>query len=193
FPSVGHDDERLRAFVPPSVLDRLIANEAAWLAESRPVTVMLAHLPGMAAASDTEIGRVHHAVRGAQSIVLRFGGTLRIDVDDKGLLLLAVFGLPPRAHEDDSARALFAATELEPMLATAGASGIGIATGRALCGSFGSDLRRDYIVRGDVINLAARLMQAGAGATLCDGPTVQACRGRLTFASLDSISVRGPA
>ena len=189
--TVGENDDRLRAFVPPSVLDRLIANEAAWLAESRPVTVMLAHLPGMAAASDTEIVRVHHAVHGAQSIVLRFAGTLRVDVDDKGLLLLAVFGLPPRAHEDDAARALFAAAELEPVLATAGASGIGIATGRALCGSFGSDLRRDYIVRGDVINLAARLMQAGAGATLCDGPTVQSCRGRLTFASLDSISVRG--
>ena len=80
-----------------------------------------------------------------------------------------VFGLPPRAHEDDAARALLAAADLEPVLAAAGASGIGIATGRALCGSFGSDVRRDYMVRGDVINLAARLMQSGAGATVCAG------------------------
>jgi class 3 adenylate cyclase len=189
--TIGENDVLLRAFVPPSVLDRLVANEAGWLAESRPVTVMLAHLRGMADASESEIARVHEAVRKAQNTVLRFAGTLRVDVDDKGLLLLAVFGLPPRAHEDDAARALLAAADLTPVLAAADASGIGIATGRALCGSFGSDVRRDYIVRGDVINLAARLMQAGAGGTVCDGATVQSSRGRLTFAPLDPISVRG--
>ena len=39
---------------------------------------------------------------------------------------------------------------------------VGVATGRAFCGIFGSDLRREYTLHGEVVNLASRLMQASA-------------------------------
>jgi class 3 adenylate cyclase/tetratricopeptide (TPR) repeat protein len=190
-------DEALRPFVPPSVLDRVVAGDAEWLAESRAVTVLLAEVSGMHDAGADELARVQAAVHGCQDIVRRYDGTMRVDVDDKGLLFLVVLGLPPRAHEDDAARAVLAAAELEAVLDRANGgtrrSGIGIATGRALCGSFGSDVRRDYIVRGDVINLAARLMHAGNRATLCDAPTVHASRGRVGFEALTPVTVRGRA
>ena len=192
--AVALDDKSLRAFIPPAVLARLVTPDAEWLAESRPVTVMLAAIPGLANAQPSELRRVHACVHTVQEIVERYEGTVRVDIDDKGLLLLAGFGLPPRAHEDDAVRALLAAADLQRSLSALHAGvGVGVSTGRALCGAFGSDVRRDYIVRGDVINLAARLMHADPGAVLCDAPTVQAARGRIAFEPLEPIRVRGRA
>jgi class 3 adenylate cyclase len=78
--------------------------------------------------------------------------------------------LPPRAHEDDALRAVLARAPSfggrSPI--TGLERGVGIATGRALCGSFGSDVRRDYMVRGDVINLAARLSHVDSNAQSAD-------------------------
>ena len=70
---------------------------------------------------------------------------------------------------------------------------IGLTTGRAFCGAVGSDLRREYAVIGDVVNLAARLMQAAPGRILCDGATYQAARAHLAFQDLPAISVKGKA
>ena len=185
-------DTALRAFVPPAVLDRLVAPDAEWLAESRAVSVTLAAVPGLKSARAVELTRTHECIRGFQEIVHRFEGTARVDVDEKGLLLLAVFGLPPRFHEDDAIRGVLAASALQTVFArTRLERGVGITTGRALCGAFGNDRRRDYMVRGDVINLAARLMHVEPGRSVCDAATVQAVRGRLTFEALEPLRVRG--
>ncbi|MEP6692178.1 MAG: adenylate/guanylate cyclase domain-containing protein, partial [Gemmatimonadaceae bacterium] len=156
-PAPRESDDVLRPFLPPAVLDRLLLPRAEWLAESRRVTVLMASLPPLADAGATALGEAHDGVRAFQEVVERCEGTTKVDVDDKGILLLAVFGMPPRAHEDDAERAAYAAQQLRESLATLGiATGMGIATGRAICGAFGSDRRRDYMVRGEVINLAAR-------------------------------------
>ncbi len=192
--SIDQDEALLRPFVPPAVLDRLVSPNADWLAESRVVTVVLADIPGLTSADQSELARAQERVRGFQEIGRRFEGTVRVDVDDKGLLLLAVFGLPPRAHEDDAVRAVLAADELRRTLADTGLeSGVGIATGRALCGSFGSDSRRDYMVRGDVINLAARLAHVETRSTISDAATAHAARGRVAFEHVAAIPVRGKA
>jgi class 3 adenylate cyclase/tetratricopeptide (TPR) repeat protein len=193
-PDLDEADTALRAFVPPAVLDRLVAPDAEWLAESRAVTVTLAAVPGLTSATAIELTRTHDCIRAFQEIVQRFEGTARVDVDEKGALLLAVFGLPPRFHEDDAVRGVLAASELQAVFARAHLErGVGITTGRALCGAFGNDRRRDYMVRGDVINLAARLMHVEPSGSVCDAATVHAVRGRLTFDALEPLRVPGRA
>lgn len=189
----GLPDELLRPLLPPAVVDRIHLPDTQWLAESRRVTVLLSSLPPLTDASDASIGRAHAGVRAFQEVVERYDGTIKVDVDAKGILLLAIFGLPPRAHEDDAERAALAGRDLAGALGKIGAAtGIGIATGRVLCGAFGSDARRDYMVRGEAINLAARLMQhAKAGEILCDATTVTATRGRMEFAEAGVVSVKG--
>ena len=174
-------DLPLRPFLPPSVLQRL-DTETSWLAEQRYVSVLMADLPPLGDLSSEGLERTHRYLRIFQSSVRRFEGSVRVDIDNKGMLVLAVFGLPPFAHEDDAVRALDAAELLQRDLLSAGlCCGIGVATGRAFCGSFGSDLRREYMLRGEVINRAARIMQAVAEGVLCDQATQQASRGRVVF------------
>src|SRR5262245_34217318 len=70
---------------------------------------------------------------------------------------------------------------------------IGLATGRAFCGAVGSDLHREYGTIGEVMNLAARLMQAAPGRILCDVATYRGARSHLAFQALPAISVKGNA
>ena len=187
-------EARLRPFLPPAVLDRLLMPHTDWLAEQRRVTVVLADLPALADANPGNLAHMHEGVRAFQEMVLRFEGTIKVDVDDKGILLLAVFGLPPKAHEDDAVRAIHAAWALRDALEALGAhGGIGIATGRAFCGAFGSELRREYMVRGDVINLAARLMQLEPALIRCDRYTADAAGARVQFEALAAVVLKGRA
>jgi class 3 adenylate cyclase/tetratricopeptide (TPR) repeat protein len=175
---------RLRPFLPPAVLDPL-HTETTWLAERRTLSVLMADLPSLGDAKSGGLARLHASVRAFQSVVERFEGTLRVDIDNKGMMVLAVFGLPPRAHEDDAVRALEAAKELRQALQRMNETcGVGIATGRAFCGAFGSDLRREYMLRGEVINRAARLMQATDAGIACDQATMKATRGQVKFEAL---------
>ena len=100
--------------------------------------------------------------------------------DDKGSTLIAVWGLPPKTHEDDPLRAVKASIAIHRALEEQNVScSIGITTGRAFCGAVGSDERREYAMVGDVINMAARYMgQAMKTKTdiLCDKATFQSCR-----------------
>lgn len=174
-------DQPLRPFLAPSVLQRL-DTETAWLAEQRYVSVLMADLPTLGDLSSEGLERTHRYLQIFQAAVYRFEGSVRVDIDSKGALVLAVFGLPPIAHEDDAVRALDAAELLQRDLLSAGLRcGLGIATGRAFCGSFGSDLRREYMLRGEVINRAARIMQVAVDGVLCDQATQQASRGRVVF------------
>lgn len=87
-----------------------------------------------------------------QPLVARFVGLLKeFTFDDKGSTVVAAFGAPPLAHEDNELRALRVAEALRATLAQRGiGSSIGIATGHALCGLVGSRQRREYSISGNV-------------------------------------------
>src|SRR4029453_14221582 len=93
-----------------------------------------------------------------QPILQRYEGNLKqVVVDDKGLTLIAVFGLPPLAHEDDPARAAGAALGVQAALEKLGVRcAIGLATGRAFCGAVGNEVHREYGGVGGGMNLATR-------------------------------------
>jgi class 3 adenylate cyclase/tetratricopeptide (TPR) repeat protein len=145
--------------------------------ERKPVTVLFADLAG-----STELATRHdpehlRALLAAFFDEMRqqieaFGGTVEKYAGDA---IMAVFGVP-RVSEDDAERAVRAAVamrasleQLNPMFeqeyGVRLALRVGIATGEAVAATGAVN---EFLVTGEVANLAARLQAAGAGIVLSD-------------------------
>jgi len=94
--------------------------------------------------------------------IFRYEGTLDKYIGD---CIMAVFGAPV-AQDDHALRCVRGALEMQTALEKLNAEKgdrprmqlrIGINSGRAVAGDFGSPKRRDYSVLGDAVNLASRL------------------------------------
>lgn len=184
--------EALRGYVPLAVTTRLAAGQSSFLAELRRVSVLFVNLPELGHA--TPLARAQDVMLALQQIVTAHEGTIgHVGVDHHGATMLIAFGLPPLAHEDDAVRSVEAAQQIQSTLTPLGwRTHCGIASGRAFCGTLGSPERCEYTVLGDVVNLAARLMQASDGkAILCDHFTFVAARGQFLFEALPPVSVKG--
>ncbi len=187
---------RLRRYVPPVALPRLDAGQGDWLAELRTTTVIFANVHGSTETTPDAIERLQQVTEAAQRIVARFDGWLKeITIDDKGTTLVAAFGVPPFSHEDDPDRAVQAALGFQTEIRALGlTAGIGIATGPAFCGPVGNARRRDFVVLGQHVNLAARLMQAsGRDVVLCDAQTRLGAHGQASFQRLPAYVLKGMA
>ncbi len=194
-------ESALRLYIPGAILGRLAAGQTGWLAELRRVTVLFINLAELGI--NTPLEHVQTTLQSLQSAIYRYEGSInKISVDDKGITLVAALGLPPLSHEDDAIRGVQAALAIRSELKTLGLkAAIGLATGRAFCGSIGSLQRREYTMIGNVVNLAARLMQAaGAPAEasdpetiylLCDEATHQLAQAQISFEALPQIKVKG--
>jgi len=195
----------LRAYLPGAILARLAAGQSGWMAELRRVTVLFINLPGFG--QDMTLDESHAVMRELQRVIYRYEGSInKLNVDDKGVTLVAALGLPPLAHEDDPARGVLVALDVHTTLARLNRPhAIGITTGRIFCGSVGGERRREYTMLGDTVNLSARLMQAAPSSSsprargesevpiLCDETTYQATQARINFESLPAITVKGKA
>lgn len=168
----------LRSYLPEVIRQRFDAGQEAWLAELRLLTLLFVSLRGVAVDEPRLARRLQPAVTTMQRGLARYEGHVyQLLMDDKGLTLVAAFGLPPLAHEDDAPRAVKAALDLREDLAARDVScALGLATGRAFCGEYRTRARRQYTIAGAVINRAARLMQAADGGVLCDLPTAVRAR-----------------
>jgi len=178
---------------------------AAEVRDAEPAGGEPSGLPGPAAVADDgpvqapsvrdALVRTQSPFQAVQEAVQRHEGTInKLAVDDKGLFVLAAFGLPPLAHQDDPERGVLAAMAVRSALSDIGVQcGIGVATGTVFCGVVGSPLRREYTVIGDAVNLAARLMQRAGDSILCDEPTAAAAEGKIDFDARNAIAVKGKA
>ena len=183
----------LQRYVPDQVLHGIAAGQGDWLAESRVVTVMFVKLLDISPGGANALDAAQAAMLCMQEVFRQFDGFInQILIDDKGAVIVGVFGAPPQAHEDDALRSVEAAIELQRALDAVGQRcGVGVTTGRAFVGPVGGDERRTYTVMGDVMNLSARLMSAAGEGILCDQATVAAVGERAEFAAPVAIEVKG--
>jgi len=97
-------------------------------------------------------------------IVFETNGTLDKHIGDS---VMAIFGAPV-AYEDDAVRAVTCALRMREKMAEINDKilkkrniripvGIGIGTGDAMVGMFGSPIKKEYTVLGTPVNLASRL------------------------------------
>lgn len=195
--------EKLKNYVPSAVMPWLDVREEKWASELRLITVLFVNL-GLSESEllritkEDDIDTVQTILEVVQQSVYRFEGSLnKFLMDDKGSTLLAVFGLPPLAHEDDSVRGILAAINIVSSLRKLRyTASCGISSGRAYCGIVGNRVRREYSVLGDTVNLSARLMQHATanqipGGVVCDLSTQYLARHRFQFDSLQPIKVKG--
>lgn len=189
---------RIDGYVPEPIRARLAAGHGKWLAELRQVTVLFVQVSDLDHTAAHWPQGLQAVVDRVQPIVSRFEGFLKeVVIDDKGVSLVVIFGLPPFSHEDDSTRGARAALALHEAISAAGRIGaVGVTTGRCFCGVVGTDVRREYAVIGDAMNTAARLMESAARMDhgpriLCDSATQLGAAARLEFETLAPIRVKG--
>ena len=183
----------LLGYIPAAIHRRLAARQSAWLSELRRITVLFVNLPDLNVNTPPE--KSSAAIRDLQTELYRFEGSVnKLSIDEKGITLVAAYGLPPFAHEDDPQRGAFAAMRVSTRLAELGWNcSVGVTSGRVFCGTIGNRHRCEYTIIGDVVNLSARLMQAAKGGIYCDEATFKRVPTRVVWETLPPIMVKGKA
>ncbi len=185
------DDFVFQPWMAPAVYARVRAGQGRFLVEFRPVAVLFVGFGGIDYDGDDAAGAaLDDFIRRTQDIVMRDGGSvLGISMGDKGSHLLAVFGAPV-ARGDDVRRAVAAAHRLQRE--HAGRLRIGVHAGRVYAGLYAGLRRSTYIVMGDTVNLAARLMTTAAAAqTLMSAGVGVSLDRRFSIRALEPIAVKG--
>eukprot|EP00929_Paragymnodinium_shiwhaense_P070045 TRINITY_DN3541_c0_g1_i4.p1 TRINITY_DN3541_c0_g1~~TRINITY_DN3541_c0_g1_i4.p1 ORF type:complete len:1610 (-),score=331.44 TRINITY_DN3541_c0_g1_i4:39-4868(-) len=200
----------VKRYVPSAVALRLASSAEAdavtYPEEMRRVSVVFCNIQGLdpfkatPACPDLDCSQdrmTQILMRLMQRAVYALEGSVnKFLVDDKGVLLLVAFGLPPLIHyTDDPVRAVLCGMRLNDTMTEWAVHGrIGVATGQCWCGVVGTPLRREYTVLGDVVNLSARLMgKAGSGGCLVDQETYDKAKNVLDFEDEGEIHLKGKA
>ncbi len=172
--------------------------------ERRQATILFADITGFTAMSErldpeevTAI--VDRCFRMLETAVRAEGGHVDKYIGD---CIMALFGLPA-AVEDAPTRAVNAAIAMRNGLERMNGDGslptrlglhVGINTGLVVAGSLGGDVKRDYTVIGDAVNLASRLKdQARDGAILVGPLTHRYTEEHFAFDGPVQLRVKGKA
>ena len=159
----------LSRYLHPDVVKEMIKSPVAeQLGGKRTeLTVLFSDIRGFTTLSERLtpeqiVGLLNEYLSVMTQVIFNHGGTV-----DKfeGDAILAFYGAP-QAHEDDPERAIRTALDMRAKLSeldkqwleltkTPLKIGIGINTGHAVVGNIGSDLKMDYTIIGDSVNLAS--------------------------------------
>jgi class 3 adenylate cyclase/tetratricopeptide (TPR) repeat protein len=180
----------LRVFVHPRIADLLETGHIHFVNEHRRVSVMFVGFRRPDYDNDINASKkLQRYFLAASRIIERRGGYLeQIETADKGSKYIALFGAPI-ARENNVERALDCALDIcklddvEPR--------IGITTGHVYCGLIGSHLRQEYVVIGDPVNLAARLMQRATPQSILVDELTRNEAGSFRWGKSAAISVKG--
>lgn len=196
--------KRLKQFVSEQVLGELQRNAEAILPRRMQVTVLFIDIRGFTGLSERlapdELAELLNGryFTPLDDIIFDHNGTLDKHIGDG---IMAIFGAPI-SGADDARRAVLAALAMRREMARLNqgviepdrriAVGIGIATGDAMAGLFGSPRKKEYTVFGAAVNLASRLEKlAQADQILICAETAGLLNGEMRLEKLDPAPVRG--
>ena len=195
-------------YLAPHVIDKMLASDTLPVlgGETRNVTAFFSDLEGFSQIAenmspDALMALMNEYLSEMTDIIESHGGYVDKYIGDS---IVAVFGAPADDpdHAGNAARAAIACcARLEELNRSAVAFGghkvaqrIGINTGDALVGNFGSRRRFNYSVMSDAVNLASRLEGANKfyGTTvIASETTVAMTGGAFAWRELDTIRVKG--
>lgn len=171
--------ESAALFVPRPILTAVYSESLDHIAELRQVTTMFLSLDSYSPSLHQDPATLQGFFFAAQQVLFESGGFLRqFLVDDKGCVLIAMWGMPSFTYSNNCSRALFTAVMILNQSKELGHKcSAGVTTGTVFCGSVGAPERRDYAAIGNEVNMAARLMGKAKGRVLIDNNTYQNLNG----------------
>ena len=196
-----------RKFIPADLVRSLLSHgvEAKPGGSVQELTVMFVDIAGFTGISERMSDRIVPLLSGyldlASEIVVGNGGTIDKFIGDA---VMAFWGAPA-AQADHASRCCRAALEFRDALELSGLADdlgqplqirIGINSGRVLVGNIGSELRLNYTVIGDAVNVASRLEGANkpyGTQILIGAETARLIRDAFVIREIDSITVLGRA
>jgi len=191
-------------YVSPEVLDMILSQpEDSWLKGNRSeATILFTDIRGFTAFSETKepekiVGDLNEYFGIATELILKYGGYVDKFIGDA---VLGVFGVPV-FHADHAARAVKAAVAMQkellqrakdnanPLLSRIG---IGINTGVVVSGNLGSQVKMEYTVIGDSVNVASRLNSlAGSGEIIISKSIYELTKNMISAKSLPPQKLKG--
>ncbi|MEI6557357.1 MAG: adenylate/guanylate cyclase domain-containing protein [Rhodospirillaceae bacterium] len=198
-------ESAFRRYVSPAVLAEIQADPSKLClgGERRDLTFIFTDIADFTTLSERlpaeqVASLLNHYLDGMSAIVLQHSGTIDKFIGDA---VVALFGAPV-AHDDDADRAVSCALAMDAFAARFrddqsgagfGITRIGVNSGPAVVGNFGSSARFDYTAIGDTVNTAARLegLNKYLGTRIAvGGETVVRCR-RHRFLPVAEVVLKG--
>ena len=160
--------------VPQLVREAVVTNAFRGLSELRAVTTLFLKLDTYSTDRFHNLADLQPIFLAMQMCLEKCGGLLRqFIIDDKGCVLIGLWGVPGASYPGNCSRAVRCAWMMKAEASVLHHSvSIGITTGSVYCGVIGTDYRRDYVAIGNSVNLAARLMSHANGRILLDESTL---------------------
>lgn len=172
-------------YLSKKVVDEILASPEGHKIGGRreTVTILMADLRGFTAFAETydpekTVNLLNRFFGVMAGIITRYDGVIDEFLGDG---ILTIFGVPER-HDDDPARAVACALEMQNALINLNAQiaqegypplemGIGINTGQVIVGNIGSEIRAKYGIVGSTVNIAARIESMTTGGQVFIGET----------------------
>ncbi|HYM01828.1 MAG TPA: adenylate/guanylate cyclase domain-containing protein [Stellaceae bacterium] len=194
-------------YVSPKVVDQLLGNPASLALRGvrRDMTFLFTDVAGFTTMAETvgsdELGPLmNEYFEGLCGIVLHYDGTVDKFIGDA---IFAIFNAPTE-QPDHAARAVKCALDIDRFAeafrakqraqgVAFGVTRVGVHTGRALVGNFGTTARMEFTALGDAVNTAARLEGTNKifGTRLCASDTTrEKCEG-MAFRPLGRVVLKG--
>jgi len=170
---VSTSEKVILGCVPLPVLRAIASDTLSDLAEIRTVTTLFLRLDSYCTREMVMVSDMQPFFLAMQRCLDECGGMLRqFLIDDKGCVLIGLWGVPTATHAANCTKALRCAVLMRNdarklMCSTS----IGLATGSVFCGVVGPQYRREYVAIGKSVNLSARLMAKANGRILMDSET----------------------